>query len=788
MKTEMQQVGLGLAVLVVAIQGYGADWQTVWNDEFDSASIDRSKWSFIVNGDGGGNNEEQYYTDRSENTYIENGALVINARRESYTGDDGASRSWTSGRLQSKFQGDWTYGKIEARIQVPVGSGIWPAFWMLPSQLQPDAQLWAYTGEIDILEAINLEHKIYGTLHYGASWPENKHSGNFVQLDDITAWHTYTLEWKKDECKWSVDGTPYQTLTPADLAADWPFNGRAFHLLLNVAVGGQWPNAAATGDSWTSSVDALAPTPDNNYMRVDYVRVYKDVSDGDADIPEGDNHVYRGDTSKVYSMAYTNASDYVWSVPNGWTITSGQGTASIKVNIGSSAQSGTVACSVDGVKGEKSVAVELAETMWLNDFDSATNCTVSGSGTTINTQFPNPAPGGINTSSTVLKYIRQPMAWDNFQLKNMGAFDVGLLKSMKAKLLFDVYTTENLAGEPINIVIENEAVVAAVPSWDGNTGRLFTLSGMFGLPGVWHTVEVGFSALTDGGVLDNFKADMISVLVNPGRNSSETLYFDNFRICFPNNGYTLENMLMNYDGVAAVSPDTPQISGGYSVVTNPDATGANNSPNCLRYERSSGSLYDTLVFNGVSQIANLYDFKNGNYVVKLDVFTVEPAGKIINLNFENEQKADNNGYPSGRGAVFQTKTTKSNEWETLEFHFHGIPDWETASDSIDQLILMISSGTAEAGTYYFDNLRIEKYNQEAPLVEVPRITEVEVVDGNLVFNWGSQTNCRYSVLSSTNLLDGFSAEQTNLEAYPPQNSYTGPVSGVQQKFWRISID
>ena len=113
-------------------------WVLIWQDEFTASTIDTSKWEFEVNGQGGGNNELQYYTDRAENVFIEDNALVIEAREESYTGEDG-TRDYTSARLRTINQGDWTYGRMEARIKLPQGQGIWPAFWMLPTD-------WVYGG------------------------------------------------------------------------------------------------------------------------------------------------------------------------------------------------------------------------------------------------------------------------------------------------------------------------------------------------------------------------------------------------------------------------------------------------------------------------------------------------------------------------------------------------------------------------------------------------------------------------------------------------------------------
>ena len=168
-------------------------WVLVWRDEFSGNEIDMSKWSFEVNGQGGGNNELQYYTDRSDNARIENGALVIEARSESFTGSDG-TRDYTSARLRTANKGDWTYGRIEARIRLPFGQGIWPAFWMLPTDWVYGG--WAASGEIDIMELVGHEpNVVHGTLHYGGPWPENTYSGDGYSIDEPFAndFHTFAV-------------------------------------------------------------------------------------------------------------------------------------------------------------------------------------------------------------------------------------------------------------------------------------------------------------------------------------------------------------------------------------------------------------------------------------------------------------------------------------------------------------------------------------------------------------------------------------------------------------------
>ncbi len=255
--------------LIAFSQGY----QLVWNDEFDGPEIDLTKWEHEVNGLGGGNNELQYYTDRPENSFIENGCLVIQALEETYTGPDG-TRDYTSARLRTPNKGDFLYGRFEARLKLPSGQGMWPAFWMLPTDWVYGG--WAASGEIDVMEAINIPKSIYGTIHYGGTWPDNVSSGcTYTEghgpkaTDFSKDFHIYSMEWEPGLMRWYVDGNLYCTKT------DWwssaapfpaPFNQR-FHLLLNLAVGGNWPGAP----------DETTVFP-QHYI-IDYVRVYQIAND-----------------------------------------------------------------------------------------------------------------------------------------------------------------------------------------------------------------------------------------------------------------------------------------------------------------------------------------------------------------------------------------------------------------------------------------------------------------------------------------------------------------------------
>jgi beta-glucanase (GH16 family) len=239
-----------------------AGWQLVWADEFtqpNGSSPDATKWDYdIGTGSGGwGNNELQYYTSRTNNVRIENDQLVIEARAESYQGS-----SYTSARLLTQHKGSWTYGRMEARIQVPRTQGIWPAFWMLGTNLP--AVGWPTCGEIDIMEHIGREpKKVYGTVHGPGYSGDGGVGGDYTFGPDVADdFRVFAVEWETNVIRWYVDGIQYFTVTPTNLGGNtWVFNQPQF-FLLNVAVGGNWPGYP----------DGTTILPQR--MLVDYVRVY----------------------------------------------------------------------------------------------------------------------------------------------------------------------------------------------------------------------------------------------------------------------------------------------------------------------------------------------------------------------------------------------------------------------------------------------------------------------------------------------------------------------------------
>ena len=265
---------------------FDGDWELVWEDDFSQDSIDAANWDYDL-GDGSihgipgwGNNELQYYTDSEENAFIRDGKLVIRAIKESRS-DNLGSGTYTSARMVTRGNQSWTFGRFEARISLPVGKGLWPAFWMLP---EPKGRhgggaygTWAASGEIDVMEAGGSRPaETTGAVHFGGEWPHNVYRSDKNELPEgstIDEFHTYAVEWEPHEMRWYVNGEHFFTVAAeewysmrdmeTDYASPAPFD-QPFHILLNLAVGGHYDGE---------------PLEDADYfpaeMEVDYVRVYQ---------------------------------------------------------------------------------------------------------------------------------------------------------------------------------------------------------------------------------------------------------------------------------------------------------------------------------------------------------------------------------------------------------------------------------------------------------------------------------------------------------------------------------
>jgi len=240
----------------------------VWRDEFDGpngSAVDPTKWVVETGAERWGNNELEYYTARNENVRLKDGNLVIEARAEKYKGPDGVTKDYTSARIKTLGKFSHAYGRFEARLKMPAGQGMWPAFWMMGDDI--DRVGWPTCGEIDIMENIGKEPSVnHGSIHgpgyTGDVGIEARYTlpGGKKFSDDF---HTYSIEWEPDVIRFYVDDALYATQTKSSLRVGqrWVFD-HPFFLLLNVAVGGDWPG----------SPDASTKFPQT--MLVDYVRIY----------------------------------------------------------------------------------------------------------------------------------------------------------------------------------------------------------------------------------------------------------------------------------------------------------------------------------------------------------------------------------------------------------------------------------------------------------------------------------------------------------------------------------
>ena len=241
-------------------------WELIWNDEFKNPELNLDKWSYEIGGHGWGNNELQFYTDNDSTAFIEDGNLVLRAKVVPQgTGSSNNLRYFTSARLRTSGKGDWRYGRIEVKAKLALGQGIWPAIWMLPTDWMYGG--WPQSGEIDIMEHVGYDPgHVHGSIHTESyNHKINTQKGGSLKLDSIdTAFYVYAIEWFEDRIDFFINDDKYYSFQNDNNNnfKTWPFNQR-FHLLINIAVGGDWPGSP---DETTSF-----PTE----MKIDYVRVYQ---------------------------------------------------------------------------------------------------------------------------------------------------------------------------------------------------------------------------------------------------------------------------------------------------------------------------------------------------------------------------------------------------------------------------------------------------------------------------------------------------------------------------------
>ena len=325
-RTFIRLLQTAALALTCAAGAHAQTYQQVWSDEFNGTAVNTSNWAFETGGGGWGNNEKQYY--QASNATVANGELVITARKQPVGG-----MPYTSARLKTQGLKQFAFGRMEARIKVPLGQGLWPAFWMLGANIGSVG--WPYCGEIDILEQVNADSRCYGTVH----WDNNGHAqygGNVATTPNV--YHVYSVEWTPTYIRWFVDGAKYHEITITNGTGGTEEFQRPFFLLLNLAVAGDWPGQ-------TVDESKLPAT-----MNVDYVRVYQLTSTpppaSSVTLQAESASVNNGmvvenctDTGGGQDMGYIDAGDYlVWNNVNFPT----SGSYNIEYRVASGAGGGTI--------------------------------------------------------------------------------------------------------------------------------------------------------------------------------------------------------------------------------------------------------------------------------------------------------------------------------------------------------------------------------------------------------------------------------------------------------------
>jgi beta-glucanase (GH16 family) len=483
----------------------------VWEDNFDGTELDNTKWTPQI-GDGcdlgicgWGNNELQWY--QAQNAVVEDGLLKIIARRE-----DSNGKNYTSARLHSINKGDWTYGRFEASIKLPTDQGIWPAFWMLPTDNVYGG--WPESGEIDIMELIGREpNVVHGTIHFGQPWPNNQSSGEQYQLHEGTFddnFHEFAIEWEPNRIRWYIDDYLYATKTRSTVSPQrWPFD-QDFHFLLNVAVGGNWPG----------NPDGTTNFP--QVMEVDYVRVY----DGFTPTITGARNVANRAENVPYRINnLPEGAQVVWLVGRGGlqSITDDEALISWGDNDGWIEATINSSCGTEVITLDVKVAPAKARVFSFENFDDQARITEEFATGQL-TEVDNPEMNGINESSRVGRYVRDGGSQFDvlvYSIDDLG--DVSGYLSGEEDFVIDVYT-DAAVGTQILLQLENSNLAEG-----GNypRGRHSRFEATTTTQNEWERLTFTLLDRPDGNI-SNTAVNQFVFLFASNTTTNDTYHFDNF--------------------------------------------------------------------------------------------------------------------------------------------------------------------------------------------------------------------------------------------------------------------
>ena len=567
----MKKSGVLLVLAIFIYQLLPAQCPNIlWGDEFSGNSLDLASWNYQV-GDGcaegicgWGNNELQSY--QEANVAVSNGTLQITALKKRVKG-----KKYTSGRINTKNKVDHTYGRFEASIKLPLGDGLWPAFWML-STTEPYGG-WPQSGEIDIMEFVASDPgRSISAIHYGDLYPNNQFQTHSFQLANglfPDAFHDFAIEWEAGELRWFVDDILYAVKKTADVSPyNWPFD-HDFHMLLNVAVGG---NLGGPVD------DNLFPAT----MEVDYVRVF----DGFRPYIQGDMVVDNMSQNEIFTLGNIASNvNVTWTVPSDAIIVSGQGTSQLTVDFGSA--SGDVTASFDDgceariISIPVTVEAPFVKTFSFENFDDPATAVFSSS-TGVLTEIANPSPNSINGSTLSGQYIRNSgeqydvLVYDISNI-NDGSEYVDRLK----KFVMDVYTSAPVGTE---ILLQLETTDASPTNFPaGRHSRYLTTTTE---TNNWERLTFSLLDIPDGAASDAGITTMV-LLFNSNTFTGDTYYFDNL------DSYNIDQGGGNNQApvVAITSPDEGQVfDEGTLITVTADATDSDGSVSEVEFYSNGNSI------------------------------------------------------------------------------------------------------------------------------------------------------------------------------------------------------
>lgn len=505
----MKQGILSLVLIFIFSQVFSQCEQLVWEENFNGTSLNLQDWEYLY-GDGcpnlcgWGNAELQHYTDSPNNVQVQNGVLKITARR-----DIGSNPEYTSGRIRTKGTATFQSGRIEARIKMPIGQGLWPAFWMLPEDYKYGS--WPLSGEIDISEVLGQEPNIsHGTIHYGAKWPLNQYQGNSINLGGTALhddFHTYSIEWEQDIIRWYLDGQLFSEKSASNLGSfPWRFD-QDFHILLNVAIGGNWPGYPNAG------------TPFPQSMEVDYIRVYEQPQRA---IVSGPKSVFKGQEVK-YEVSNLANSTLTWTIDNGTIVNQNASSCTVIFN-----QSGThnvhVNVSNGNCSSDHSYSVIVGDdcgvtiTNFENRFGAHWTFFTGGYN-----DIQTPAPNAINDSPSCANWNLAGNSDDRITLTTNLIQDASVFSNQDLVLAMKVRSNAP-QGTQLEIKLQNENIAGT----SINNGVHSSYVGTTGPSNVWTWIYFNLNNLTNSSLSGSINQIMLRPLSTPS--FAYTIAFDDISI------------------------------------------------------------------------------------------------------------------------------------------------------------------------------------------------------------------------------------------------------------------